>query len=213
MRALSRRLMMNPRLPAGVQVGGHGIAGGGDRPERGRGDQWPVTREVLAQQVHALSRAGEDVTLPQPHAVQVQFTPRPSGQARWRDRSAAQASGVGIDDAGRQAPGGVFEEHAEHCGLVQAADPGFRPADRPGAVPARDGSGAGGMHLAAAVRFGDRDSGERASEQAGQPPVPYRGAGVGGDQPTVAKPGRIPQVDVVVATDERTDLRICLTEA
>ena len=65
------------------------------------------------------------------------------------------------------------------------------------------------MHLAAAVRFGDRDPGERAGEQAGQPPVPYRGAGVGGDQPAVPKPGRIPQVDVVVAADE---LQHCLDQ-
>ena len=59
------------------------------------------------------------------------------------------------------------------------------------------------------MRFGDRDPGERAREQARQPPVPYRGAGVGGDQPAVPKPGGIPQVDVVVATDE---LHHCLDE-
>jgi hypothetical protein len=105
-------------------------------------------REVLAQQVHALPGAGEDVAPPQPHAVQVQFTPRPSGQARWRDRLAAQAGCAGIDDAGRQATGGVFEEHAEHRGLIQAADPGLRPANRPATVPARDGSGDGCQHLA-----------------------------------------------------------------
>src|ERR1035441_8335202 len=48
------------RLPAGFQVGSHGVAGGSGRSERGRGDERPVMREVLAQQVHALPGAGED---------------------------------------------------------------------------------------------------------------------------------------------------------
>ena len=109
MRALSRGLVMNPAFWRVSRWAATEFAGRGRSPERGRGDQRPVMREVLAQQVHALARAGEDVTPPQPDAVQVQFTPRPSGQARWGDRSAAQASGVGIDDAGRQAPGGSLK--------------------------------------------------------------------------------------------------------
>jgi hypothetical protein len=78
--------------------------------ERRGGDQWAVVREVLAQQRHALSRAAEDITWPQPRVLQAQFAPRPAGQPGWHDRTAVQAVGFGVDEPSAQAPIRVGEE-------------------------------------------------------------------------------------------------------
>ena len=54
----------------------------------------------------------------------------------------------------------------------------------------RGSRGGGGVDLAAAVRFGDRDPGQVPGQQPGQPPVADWRGGVAGDQAPVTEPGR-----------------------
>ncbi len=152
-------------LAAGVQPGGGVVVHACGCAERGRCHQRPVAGEVLAQQPHALSRFAEDVTRPHRHRVQAQFSPRPARQSRRGDRPPGQAGAGRVDDSRAEPSAGIGEEHAEHGGLSQPADPGFRSGHRPGPAAAGSRGGLGRADLAAPVRFGDRDarhgSGER----------------------------------------------------
>lgn len=113
-----------------------------------------VVREVLTQQLHALTRAAQNVAEVQRYLMQPEFSPRPAGEPGRAYRAAVQATGAGVDDASGQMPGWVGEEHDEHGGLFQAADPCLRAGQAPPAVVVRRGGGGGGMDLTAPPQAG-----------------------------------------------------------
>jgi hypothetical protein len=115
---------------------------------------------------------------------------------------AVQLWSGGVDRGGGEAAGGVAEEHDEDGRFGQPADPGLVAGDQPAALRAGNGVGASLGGPRAAVRFGDRDTGQLSGDQPRDPPLTQGGRCVVGDEPAVTEPDGVAQVDVAIAAYE-----------